>query len=83
VEVPVSEWSGAGTNRCRWPDKIRHPTRDAAQQAIRSLDAAGKGVPDMTVYPCGNHWHIGHDLNKFKARIRKSLAGAPKPRRRR
>lgn len=58
---------------CQWPEKIRHATKAAAQGAIAALEADGKGSPDMTAYPCGDHWHIGHDLGHFKARIRRAL----------
>lgn len=64
---------------CRWPEKNRHASKAAAKAAIGALYAAGKGSPDMAPYPCGDHWHIGHDVTRFKARIRRSLAGGRGP----
>lgn len=64
---------------CRWPEKQRHASKVAAQAAIRALDRAGKGSPDMAPYACGDHWHIGHDVEHFKNRIRRALGGGRGP----
>lgn len=69
-------------DRCPFPEKYKHANRGAALKALRKLDEAGKGSPDMSAYPCGDHWHVGHDARLFAKRIRKALAGAPRPRRR-
>lgn len=59
---------------CPRPEKIRHATKQAALAAIRSLNKAGRGNPDMTAYRCVcGSWHIGHDLAKFTYRIRRAV----------
>ena len=60
---------------CRWPSKYRHATKEAAQAHINGLWRAGRGSPDMSPYQCGDHWHVGHSIEKFKARIQRSLRG--------
>lgn len=55
---------------CQHPQKVRHATKDAAQAAIGALYRAGRGNPDLTAYQCEDHWHVGHDLRRFKKRIR-------------
>lgn len=62
---------------CRWPEKAKHATRDDAVKAIASLYRHGRGNPDYVAYPCGDHWHIGHNRKRFEQRIRRAL----KPRR--
>lgn len=58
---------------CKSPQKIRHANREAALGAIRKLYKAGRGNPDYSAYPCGDHWHVGHDVVHFKQRIQRSL----------
>lgn len=61
---------------CRWPTKYRHASKADALRAIAELEQAGRGSPDMSVYPCpAGHWHTGHSIVKFKARIKRSLRG--------
>ncbi|MCB9377037.1 MAG: hypothetical protein H6515_14375 [Microthrixaceae bacterium] len=60
---------------CRWPTKYRHASKADALAAIAALERAGRGSPDMSVYQCGEHWHTGHSIVKFKARIERSLRG--------
>lgn len=61
------------TAPCQWPDKVRHPSKDAAAQAIRELYQRGRGNPDLATYRCGDHWHVGHDVRHFKKRIKAVL----------
>jgi hypothetical protein len=58
---------------CRWPEEYEHASRDAAQAAIKALERDGKGNPDIDVYPCGDHWHVGHSVVHFSKRIRRAL----------
>lgn len=60
---------------CRWPSKYRHVSEAAALAHIEALQRAGRGSPDMNAYRCGDHWHVGHSIVKFKARIKRSLRG--------
>lgn len=79
----MSEWNDHGVPaRCRWPEKVKHPSKPEALDAIRSLYKAGKGNPDMNVYPCGDHWHTGHNAAHFRKRIRAALRSTPTRRRR-
>lgn len=67
-------------HRCH--EKIPHRSRGAALAALAKMTAAGKGNPDLGVYRCGDHWHVGHNLQHFRNRIKTALRGTPKPRRR-
>lgn len=58
---------------CKWPEKQRHPSKAAAKAAIGALYAAGRGNPDLSPYPCGDHWHVGHELAHFRDRIRRAM----------
>lgn len=60
---------------CRWPNKMRHATPAAAKAHIADLYRSGKGNPDLGVYQCGDHWHVGHGVVHFRKCIRKSLTG--------
>ena len=64
---------------CQHPNKVAHPTREAARRHIASLYKAGKGNPDLTVYGCddGKHFHVGHNAVKFSKRIRRALRRKP------
>jgi hypothetical protein len=67
---------------CPRPEKVRYPDKAAAKQAIRELYAKGRGNPDLMAYPCVcGAWHVGHNLTRFKQRIRRSLRN-PRPVRR-
>lgn len=68
---------------CPVTGKVAHRTKGAAYAAIASLTAAQRGSLDFTVYPCGNHWHYGHDAKKLTKRIRTALSSTPRPTRRR
>lgn len=67
--------SRVAVDGCRWPSKYRHATKDDAFAAIAALERAGRGSPDMSAYRCGDHWHVGHSVEKFKVRIQRSLRG--------
>ena len=67
--------SKVAVDGCRWPTKYRHATEADAQAHIAGLQKAGRGSPDMAAYRCGDHWHVGHSIVKFKARIERSLRG--------
>lgn len=43
-----------------FPHKIVHRTRDAAQKALTSLERGGLMDQFTQVYPCGDHFHLGH-----------------------
>jgi hypothetical protein len=58
---------------CRSPEKVAHKSRDAALEAIRKLYKAGRGNPDYSPYPCGGHWHVGHEAAHFRKRIKAAL----------
>lgn len=58
---------------CRWPDKQRHDTKAAAAGAIGALWRDGKGNPDLSAYPCGDHWHVGHSGKRLAKRIHRAL----------
>jgi hypothetical protein len=69
---------------CPHPHKVKHATRGAALAHIRSLYAAGKGNPDMTPYLCVcGWWHVGHDLESFRRRIRRATRAGNQVARRR
>ncbi|MCW2756995.1 MAG: hypothetical protein JWO46_741 [Nocardioidaceae bacterium] len=59
---------------CPRTGKIPHVSKAAAVAHIEALERAGRGSPDMSVYRCGDHWHIGHDARRFAKRIRRSIA---------
>lgn len=61
------------------PSKARHVSRAAAVAHIGSLYRDGKGNPDLAPYPCGDHWHIGHDVAHFGKRIKASLRSGRGP----
>ena len=56
---------------CQWPWKHQHATKEEAQRHIGALWAAGRGSPDLNVYQCGSHWHVGNSTVKLRARIRR------------
>lgn len=61
--------------RCPHTGKQCHTNKGAALAAIRSLNHAGKGSPDMSPYRCDcGAWHIGHDSRLFRKRIKNALA---------
>ena len=53
---------------CRTPTKFRYYSRDDAVFAMKDFKRGKcenrKVANRMCVYPCGNHWHIGHDKYK-------------------
>lgn len=61
------------TTECKWPEKRRHETKADAKKAIRSRMAYSRGSIDMVAYPCGDHWHIGHNGARFAKRVRYAL----------
>lgn len=68
---------------CSHPEKVRHATQADAKEAIRSMYRNGRGNPDLNVYPCGDHWHVGHSVVRFSKRIKAALnAGRARSRRR-
>jgi len=79
-ETPTNETA------CRWPHKRRHQDKTAALEAIQDLYRHGRGNPDLNVYQCGDHWHIGHNAIHFRKRIKAALSshgrGKTKARRR-
>lgn len=54
---------------CRWPNKQRHYSEQAAQKAAASLRKR-KGDTSIHAYTCGKHWHVGHNLG---VRLRQAL----------
>jgi hypothetical protein len=62
---------------CQTSGKIIHASRRDALAAIRALARSGRGSPDYAAYRCpfGDHWHVGHDRNKFVRRIRRAMRG--------
>lgn len=58
---------------CPHPEKVRHPTQGAAKAVIREMYRKGRGNPDLNVYACGDHWHVGHSAIHFKKRIKDAL----------
>lgn len=65
----------ADESGCSWPSKVAYPTWEAAEAAIRQIGDRGKFVEDMAPYRCNKtgHFHIGHSIRKFEARIKRSL----------
>lgn len=58
---------------CPHPKKVAHPSKAAALAVIAEMYRKGRGNPDLNAYQCGNHWHVGHNLNHFKRRIRTAV----------
>lgn len=70
AEVPAAKPLKA--TRCERCGKVAHATKEAAQHhldALRRLD----GAHDMNIYPCGDAWHVGHSIIRFRKRIKRSL----------
>lgn len=61
------------SERCAQPEKIKHPSLEAGKAVIADMYRHGKGNPDLNVYQCGDHWHVGHSAVHFTRRIRKAL----------
>lgn len=59
---------------CPTPGKIAHVTREGADSHRRGLLSKG-GSPDLKVYACGPHWHVGHSAVALRERIRRSGRG--------
>jgi hypothetical protein len=57
---------------CGTTGKIAHETGRAAHGHRRSLLQGGAST-DLTVYRCGNHFHVGHSQAKLRRRIRDAL----------
>ena len=53
---------------CRTPHKFRYYSKPDASFALakfkRNKVENKKVANRMSVYPCGDHWHIGHDKYK-------------------
>lgn len=65
--------------KCKWPEKRKHPNKQAALEHIRQLYRQGKGNPDYAPYQCGDHWHIGHSKKWLGQRIKNAVrAGSGK-----
>lgn len=50
---------------CEFPDKHPYPSKGSAKvgrAGIYRNRASGKGR--LVVFPCGGHWHIGHQRTK-------------------
>lgn len=46
--------------KCPFPDKAKLSKR-GARRALRSIQRHKKdGGGRLHVYPCGDHWHVGH-----------------------
>jgi acetyl esterase/lipase len=58
---------------CPCPSKTAHPTRDAAICHLRRLRAVGAS-PDLNVYHCVGHWHVGRSVVRLRRRIRRALS---------
>lgn len=57
---------------CPTPSKILHPNKATAVLHQRALEQH-KGAMDLNVYPCGDHWHVGHSRVALSKRIRHAL----------
>ena len=71
----------AGKDGCRFANKQRHSTYDAAVAHRKWLREARGANDDLSVYQCGDHWHVGHDPQVFAERIRSSIRESPRRRR--
>lgn len=58
---------------CPTPNKIKHRTAEAAEKQLASMRAKLLVSPDLVVYPCGGHWHVGHSQRSLEKRIRRAL----------
>lgn len=63
---------------CPHPEKVKHANRADALAAIRSLYKAGRGNPDLVTYRCGDHFHVGHNAQHFRRRIKQALRKTPR-----
>jgi hypothetical protein len=60
---------------CPTPAKVAHHSEVDARVHLAALRRVG-GSPDLTVYRCGGHWHVGHSQVRLRKRIRAVLARA-------
>ncbi len=58
---------------CPHPEKIRYATRSVAVMAAQVMRREKGASVDLRSYPCGDHWHIGHDARHLRMRIRQAL----------
>lgn len=49
---------------CKWPEKIKYASRTKALDAAFALRRQGKAKGGTSAYQCGDHWHVGHTLNR-------------------
>lgn len=46
---------------CPNPEKVRYPGKRSARRAMRRIqDNRADGLGRLHVYPCGDHFHVGH-----------------------
>jgi len=63
--------SGGMGRRGKCATKHPYRTRAAAERAIDSLEARGVYRPGLEIYPCKDHFHIGHAMAKDRKGRRK------------
>lgn len=60
----------------KFPHKELHRTRQGAEKHQQWMARTlGEDIvsPWLSVYPCGDHWHVGRDWRRFNKKLKNAL----------
>lgn len=64
---------------CDHADKVEYLSQMLADNAVELHRMSAPDCTTITAYPCGDHWHLGHDGHVPNAKERRAACKAAHP----